>query len=114
MKSIYLLLIALFLVQIKCDEIYCGDEDDPKSANDCKNNNKFDPGDDDDFKYCCFLEGKRKGQDLKTCWPLMEESYKKINDYIDEMEKNGFSGVSIKCSSYYIKISLLSLILLLF
>ena len=112
MKALNLLLIALLLCLYTCDgddySQYCGyEENDPTKAEDC-HNRKINPDNDDD-KYCCFEEFG----DKKSCDSYSQEAYDQIDDIIEAEEKVSGLDVSIDCSSNYIMISLLSLILLL-
>ena len=64
---------------------------------------------------CCFGEGEWDGGSGSGCIPLTKDQYDNIDDYIDKAEEN--AGVDdyeldIDCSSNYLLISLLSLILL--
>ncbi len=123
-KAIYLLLLSLLLSQIYCQDTpddyknYCGKEEDGtvKDEDDC-HNRKLRDGD----YRCCFVEyeGTFQGEkrERKSCLPLTKDEYDKIDDLVDAQKKgvgegNQIDDFSIDCSSNYIMISLLSLILL--
>ena len=64
---------------------------------------------------CCFGEGEWDGGSGSGCIPLTKDEYDNIDDYIDKAEENaGLDDyeLDIDCSSNYLLISLLSLILL--
>ena len=64
---------------------------------------------------CCFWEGEWDGGSGSGCGPLTKDQYDNIDDYIDKEEENaGLDDyeLDIDCSSNYLLISLLSLILL--
>lgn len=89
---------------------YCGGTD-AKSAKDCKNLELI-----SGYSHCCYLDGKDKdGNDSKGCVPVTEENYNKIKDYIDSLKKlsNGGKINKLDCNSNYLKISLISLLLIL-
>ena len=67
---------------------------------------------------CCFGEGEWDGGSGSGCIPLTKDQYDNIDDYIDKEEENAENSglndyeLDIDCSSNYLLISLLSLILL--
>ncbi len=64
--------------------------------------------------HCCFVKYEYNGQDVKGCMEITKEQYEKIDDLVKENEKeSGVKNFDIDCSSAYLSISLLSLILIL-
>ena len=59
--------------------------------------------------HCCLV--KAKGAE-SGCVPIDKDSYNDIDKYIKKAKDNGAKSPSIECSSNYVIISLLSLILL--
>ncbi len=115
MKPLYILLVALFISQSYCDdeEDYtkdCGVLSETTGLEDC--NSREDS--DDSTDHCCLADYKLAGKKLKGCVSLSKEAYDDIDETIDNL-KNQFEleELDIDCSSYYIILSLLSLILLL-
>ena len=119
MKKALFLLLAVLLVQYKCDDKTCGGF--ASGVGDCENL-KFDEEDEEEYYKCCFIENEYKYNGQKTtekyCNPVTKDFYDDIKDRIKDYEKaqkeEGYSDidVSIDCDSNYIMISLLSLILL--
>ena len=90
------------------------------------------PAEDDDYCHnlalpsdafrCCYreIEYDNKGTSIeaKDCQPLTKDQYDDIPGYIsegeEELRKKGYTDIklSVDCNSNYVKISLLSLILL--
>ena len=121
MKTLYAILFVIYITY--CNSIICGDEDDAKysfnSVNECKQL-ELDRGD----YICCFVEmtvsldGRKES--AKTCDGLTKAEYDELDDYIDYSEETyegfGFDDVDIDvdCTSKYIIIPLLSLIMLFF
>ena len=126
-KALFLLLIALLITQLYCDdeeEEYLDDGECDKDSGvskvkDCESL-KVGKG----YYKCCFwdISGKdssgKKGE-YKSCSPVTEKEYNDIKNVIKEMEdegkKNGAKSydVSIDCDSNYISFAILSLIILL-
>ena len=116
MNVLYALLI-IFLVSIYKSE-NCDSEVKPKQASDCHNRDKGK----DDYK-CCYVVEKYtlmgKLTDRITCSSLDEDEYNNIKQIIKSMkqgvEKMGgkFETYDIDCSSNYLFISLLLLMILL-
>ena len=67
---------------------------------------------------CCLWEGEWDGGSGSGCYPVTQDQYDNIDDYIDKQEENAENAglddyeLDIDCSSNYLLISLLSLILL--
>ena len=104
-KISYLLLISLIISNIYCDS-ECGRDDlAPNKVEDCTSLSV-----DAEFYKCCFLEYSGG----KFCTEVTKAQYDEIDEYIDELEDGtGDDDVEIDCSSRYIIMSLLSLIILL-
>jgi len=103
-KIFYLLLIALIVCYIKCND-YCDGNDPSGTSVDYCTSRKVNDGD----YRCCFLEFSG-GQ---CCEPVTKGEYDEIDDYIDLLESGGLDDVDIDCGSKYIINSLLALILIL-
>ena len=123
-KALFLLLIALLITQLYCDDEEEEDEGDchKKDASKVKDCESLKVG--KGYHKCCFwdISGKdasgKKGE-YKSCSPVTEKEYNDIKNVIKEMEdegkKNGAKSydVSIDCDSNYISFAILSLIILL-
>ena len=115
MKKLLLYAFAILLVTqlnfVKNQR--CGDKNDPSGVDDCKNL-ALDTGD----VKCCYWEAEWDGGSDSVCSGITQEQYDNIDDYIDseeeDSEKDGYSDfeLSIDCSSNYLVISLLYLLLL--
>ena len=87
-----------------------------KSGKDCKA-----LGVEEGFKHCCYAKGSYTfaGQEVTVdyCVPLTEKEYNEIDKYIEDLEKGEdgykYSVKKIDCKSYYLTISLLSLLFIL-
>ena len=116
MKGLHMLLAVLILSLYCCQEKeeYCDTDIKANGIDDCKNLKL----DEEEMYKCCFAEGKGNGQTEKNCWPVTKGEYDEIKDFIKTLESEakkdaGFDvEYSVDCSSNYIIISLLSLILL--
>ena len=107
-----LILLVLTLTYIHCDEDTSECESKSgTSAKDCKNLNVT-----DGYAHCCYLDAKSDEGSIKICTELLESEYKDIEKYIKDAEKEAelVHGKinKLDCSSYYIKITLLSLMIL--
>ena len=109
-KAFYLLLISLLFWPSESEECLSVTlDDDPellknaaKGVDDCNAREKL-----EGYKYCCLLEY----ENVKMCVPVKEQQYDKIDDFIDDFEKeNEIKDVSLDCYSNYIILSALSLI----
>ena len=86
------------------------------AKDDCKTDNLSQGEKDDGAEYCCFekdanVASKKDG----NCVPLTKYQYKHIKDYIKrELITGSHEDYSIDCKSFYLEISLLSLLLFLF
>ena len=116
--------LFLFLAILLISQYYCDDEDDDSP---CWKEDV--PGKEvctgreagEGYYKCCFLKSEyeedgKKGT-YQGCWPVTKDQYDKIKDTIEELEKldnegDSKSSVSLDCSSNYIIISILPLILL--
>lgn len=112
-------IIPIFISLLLISSIYCEDEEDDskycqginkKSVKDCENL-KLSSG----YKYCCFYDAKSDEGEVKGCMPLKESEYNDIKKYIEDIEKEekDVKINKIDCNSNYLKIGLLSLLLLL-
>ena len=125
MKTLYAILFVIYISY--CNSIICGDENDENyktysfnSVNDCKQL-ELDTGD----YICCFfevtvsLDGRKESG--KTCDSLTKAQYDELDEYIDYVEETYEKGyglddvdIDVDCTSKYIIIPLLSLIMLFF
>ena len=103
-KIFYLLLIALIVCYIKCNE-YCDDDDTAGTSADYCNSRKVQG---DEYR-CCYIEYSSG----KNCEAVTKDQYDDIDKIIDVYESAGYDDVDIDCGSKYIINSLLALILIL-
>ena len=117
-KALFLLLAILLISQYYCDDELDDGECDKENVSKASECEKLKPG---DYYKCCYYKTKLKKdgkEETRTgCEPLTKGEYDKIKDYIKESENSakaaGYSAdVSVDCSSNYIIISILSLLLL--
>ena len=134
MKILSLIIALYFICYINCETIKeCGDNHDyvdgrevdfsPKSADDCKDR-KVSEG---NYK-CCYSYGSKQ-KEKGECESLDKYQYEKIGKYIQYLELRGeiyedkpetkkemeeYGDIHIDCFSEYIKMSLISFLLLLF
>ena len=117
-ETLYLLIGILLLsqtIQEKCDI----EDDSINSVSDCE---KRDLDADKNEYRCCFYEQEitlgGQTQKSKGCTALTKAEFDDIDDYIDKGEERAkahnieIEDFDIDCSSIYITISLLSLIIL--
>ena len=124
-KALYLLLAILLLSQLYCDDTdgdYC-DGHGASSVDECqkyKFNEDDVDGDGNPYKYCCYSKAEADGKTKTECISLTQKDYDDIDDFIDDLEKlaKDYAKIdadySVDCSSNYIMISLLSLIVIFF
>lgn len=120
MKVLHILLICLLVSLYKAanDEVFCGSGDDPAQASDCHKRKLT-----TDYAKCCYEYNKYytngKMTDTKKCVPFKQNEmdnfvsiYKSMKGNINE---NGGSIDKLEwnCSSNYLYISLLSLMIFL-
>ena len=134
MKVLNLIIAIYFIYYINCDKIaYCGSDYDivdgrqvdfsPKSADDCKDRKVSDK-----YYKCCYEYGSKK-EDTGSCLSLDKYQYDSIGKYVkraelqreiyeDEPETKKsieeYGDYHIDCFSKYIKMSLFSILLILF
>ena len=110
-KYYYLILFLLLLGKNNSTEVKC-DNHNTNDENEC-----FDLIDEDlkqDGYSCCYVTGQYSGANkFNYCYSLKDEE---INDYIEELEDSGSTGVKVNCNNSYITFSLflLSFIIALF
>ena len=120
MKTLYAILFVIYISY--CNSIKCGDEETYSfnSVNDCKQL-ELDTGD----YICCFVEvtisDNGRKESAKACGGLTKAQYDEIDEYIDYIEETYEKGyglddvdIDVDCTSKYIIIPLLSLIMLFF
>ena len=115
MKALYTLLILLLLSIYKAEE--CSNKEATKDT-DCTGLN---PG--AGYYRCCYsyVKGTIGGKDTeqKQCLPIVKKDWDSIKDFVkkgketSEAAGNKISKYEINCSSNYLYISLLSLVLIL-
>ncbi len=113
MKVLFALISILLLSFIYSDE-KCERDTDKKS--DCHNIKLSDE------KKCCYFNyiytDGDKETEIKGCTDLKKAEYDDINKYIEETEKENekdekFKLKSLDCNSYYLHITILSLLFIL-
>ena len=114
MKVLFALISILLLSFIYSDE-KCSRETEKKS--DCHNIKLSDE------KKCCYFnyiytDEDGKEQEAKGCGDLTKAEYDAIDKYIDDIKKDyekdeKFKIKSIDCNSYYLHITILSLLFIL-
>ena len=61
---------------------------------------------------CCYVTGKENGvTTLSECRLLEPEDYKYIDDYKDSLKTPSLKNPEVDCKSYFLQITLLSLLL---
>ena len=112
MKALYALLIILFLS--KYTKEGCS-KNNPANINECTESELSG----DEYR-CCFLEYNILIEYKNCCLPLTEEDYSNttryLEKYVENIQKSSTENVTrafIYCSSDYVVIPMLSLILLL-
>ena len=118
MKKTIFLLLAILLISFS-NQSECTDKKGAKNKKDC-NSLKIS----DDAYKCCYthVKGEEGGVkiDVEGCSEIEKKDYDRIKDYISEMEKEAkdeggkLEVKKFDCSSNYLLISIMSLILLLF
>ena len=108
-----IILVALYNAAEKCTDIFT-----PSKASEC-NSLKVDDG----FYKCCYIYTKisiaEVSRESKSCTEINKTTYDNIKDFVtkskEAMEKTGskVSSFDVDCSSKYLYISLLSLMVLL-
>ena len=109
MKQHIIIFFALLITFIDCDE-YCNSKE--KGVSKAKDCNTLKVDEESEEKYCCYLKGEYQGIEINRCNGLSEEEYKDIKGTIKTYESSGGKVKKLDCNSYYLKISLLSLIIL--
>ena len=106
MKAFLLLIVLVLAACENCDGLHGGN-----SADDCNKLTKL-PGAD----YCCWFHAKENGQEFNMCLPIDKTTYDQIGDKVDEMKKQykDASDIKLDCSSKYLSVALISLLLVLF
>ena len=107
MKAFLLLmLVVLSSCEDYCTVLYAG-----KSAEECNKLTKT-PGVD----YCCWFHYKESGGEINVCYPINKEVYEKIGEFVDALEKEypNASDIKFDCSSKYLSVALITLLLVLF
>ena len=113
MKKYTILFCAILIFFVECDKGCEGTS--ASSANDCQNLNITES----DKDYCCYMYYKADNGEAKVCTEMAKVSYENIDMFIDEFEKNekiakvNGKVKKLDCNSHYLKISLLSLLLIL-
>ena len=106
MKFYNIILFASLILYIL--SISCNAKDSAGSSDDCKDlPSGYTDG------HCCFVKGKKDGNDVAVCIPLKKSEYDNIKDYIKSLEDDGADVKKLDCKSIYLELSILSFILLL-
>lgn len=121
MKPYFIILLILLSYFIYCQDDYCGYKDEPKKASECHNlkvtgMSDFYKENEETAKYCCYFSYNVDSKDGASCVPLSEASYNDIKNVMKDIEKlykeHDGKAKKLDCNSYYLKMSLLSLVLL--
>ena len=108
MKTLYILLVALFFSQSYCQTKECEFFTETTGVEDCTSRINS------TYYRCCYVEVDGGGDVLETCAFVSKEQYDDIDGKIKSLEDEfGFDDIKIDCDSNYIILSLLSLILFL-
>ena len=112
MKALFTLLLILLISQYNSES--CNSQTKPNKVEDCT---ERDLDVDDDYKCCKMNYLFTNGTDRTYCQPLIKDEYEKIIEYLqNDVKKKGGNEVvvnaTINCSSNYVMVSILSLILL--
>ena len=68
----------------------------------------------EDGLECCLVKGQQNGEDISECHLYIEENYLNKDgfvQYLQDYEK--IANPKVECKSYYLQLTLLSLILIL-
>ena len=112
-KTLFFYFAILFISQLNFIKNEGCQKSNPSSKKECHNR----PAGDGYYK-CCYVEEKWKGGSEISCGAVTKKEYDDIEDLIDKYEDLAESigikdpDISVDCSSKYLLISLLSLILL--
>lgn len=109
--KLLLFLVLLSLIAFNKTEDQCSNLYIPASGpKDCENRYKAFG----DSSYCCYIEGDYINiKNVKSCLNIPEESYKDIDKFIEESNKN-HNIKKLDCKSFYLHLSFINLILFLF
>ena len=107
---IYIIFFILFQ-NVFSDESKC--QGTAKSVSECKD--LLEPDDERNGGHCCLFTGKLKADssEVSECMKLDQEQYEDIENVKTNYEEH-YDNPSIKCKSYYLKTSIISLLLFLF
>ena len=119
MKKTVFLLLAILLISFSYQS-ECSEKESAKDKKDCNSLNVTASS-----NKCCYVHSKghekgEKDEEYKYCEEITEEIYNRIKDFIKDAEKaakDAGGKLDVKkfdCSSNYLLISIMSLILLLF
>ncbi len=103
--------IILFASLILCiySQSACDSKTQASKAKDCKDLQTTNSED-----HCCYAKGKdENSKDISGCVTVTKENYDKIKDFIKSLKDKGYEVKKIDCKSIYLKLSVLSFILLL-
>ena len=107
MKNYTIILLILFISFIHCGSLSECERSEGRSAKECKG---LEVG--DGYKYCCYLEYELLSDTYKICQSLTEAEYNDINK-TKTVDETIYGKVNkLDCNSNFLKISLLSLLLI--
>lgn len=113
--SIFIFFTYLYLILCLNEDTTSCDNDYADNKEQCYNRSFSQKETDEGAVKCCYLEATIIGVAGGSCIPLDQKSLDDIKDYIKELkEKTGASKLKIFCNySFYLQLSLLSLLVLL-
>ena len=112
MKLYLLLLISSLITIIKsAQKQFCDCSPKVEKPSDC--NDTFIKA--SEYDDCCYLEGKWKGKQTKTCIDLTPIRKDELESYIKELNEDADTNIEkIICNSFNINISVIFFLLLFF
>lgn len=112
--QIFILFVYVSLIGCLNDDNTPCDTTTADSKSFCNNRKMSEEETNNGAKYCCFLETTILGTKASSCIPIDQKSYDDIKKFIKDLkEKTAATELSIDCNQNYLKLSLLSLLLIL-
>ena len=114
MLKFYHIILLLSILVYSHSQSYvsdCEKTTNPSSKSECVD--KLSTYEKEESYHCCFVSGKKDGVTQKKCEFISNEEYKNIGDVKGDYEDSGYKEVSVECKSYFLHLSLLSLLLIL-
>ena len=106
---ICLLILKFDISKASGDDICIGEERSTrKECNSLLNEDTVEDG-----VVCCLVKGKRDDQDVSECHLYIEEEYINKEGFVSYLEDNEFiENPKVDCKSYYLQLTLLTIILI--